>query len=183
MRKIAGFKRIFSVLFLGLFLAACLGPAQEPSALRSKTKNKTLIAELEGVIPQLMEKANIPGLSIAVVRKEKIIWNKGFGIKNTKTGEPVTEDTIFEAASLTKPLFAYAVLRMVDEGLLDLDAPLIKYLPQENIEKDLLKHSLDYKGFHSDWLRRITRSASPFAFVWNAARRAGKALSSSLRAR
>jgi len=47
MRKIAGFQRIFSVLFLGLFVAACLGQAQEPSALRLKTKNKALIAALE----------------------------------------------------------------------------------------------------------------------------------------
>jgi CubicO group peptidase (beta-lactamase class C family)/pimeloyl-ACP methyl ester carboxylesterase len=156
MRKIAGFQRIFSVLFLGFFLAACFVRAQEPSALRLKTKNKALIAELEGVIPQLMEKANIPGLSIAVIRKRKIIWQKGFGVKNAKTSEPVTEETIFEAASLTKPFFAYAVLRLVDEDVLDLDTPLIKYLPQENIEKDLLKHAMDYEGFRSDWLRRIT---------------------------
>jgi len=156
MRKIAAFQRICTFLFIGFFLAACFGQAQEPSPLRLKTKNKALIAELEEVIPQLMEKANIPGLSIAVIKKGKIIWHKGFGVKNTKTGEPVTEETIFEAASLTKPLFAYAVLRLVDEGVLDLDTPLIKYLPQENIEKDLLKHFLDYEGFRADWLRRIT---------------------------
>ena len=84
MRKISGFKRIFSLLFIGLFLAACFGQAQEPSALRLKTKNKALVAELERVIPQLMKKANIPGLSIAVIRKGKIIWHKGFGIKNAR---------------------------------------------------------------------------------------------------
>ncbi|NIM90723.1 MAG: alpha/beta fold hydrolase [Candidatus Aminicenantes bacterium] len=155
MRKISDFQRILSVLFIGLFLAACFGQAQETSALRLKTKNKALIAELEGVIPQLMEKANIPGLSIAFIRKGKIIWNKGFGVKNAKTGEPVTEETIFEAASLTKPFFAYAVLRMVDEGLLDLDTPLIKYIPQEKIEEGL-QHPMDYEGFRSDWFRKIT---------------------------
>jgi CubicO group peptidase (beta-lactamase class C family) len=156
MRKILSFQRIGTFLFMCLFLVACVEQVQEPSAFRLNTKKKALIAELEVAVPQLMEKANIPGLSVAVIRDGEIIWNEGFGAKNAKTGEPANEETIFEAASLTKPLFAYAVLRMVDEGVLDLDTPLIKYLPQENIEKDLLRHSIDYEGFRSDWLRRIT---------------------------
>ncbi len=156
MRKKTNFQRMGTFLFVGFFVAACFVQGQEPSAFKLKTKKEVLIAELEEAVPRLMEKASIPGLSIAVIRKGEIIWNKGFGIKSTKTGEPASEETIFEAASLTKPLFAYAVLRLVDEGVLDLDTPLIKYLPQENIEKDLLKHSLDYEGFRSDWFRRIT---------------------------
>lgn len=148
--------QIIGIFFIGFFLVACFEQAQEPSAFRLNTKKKALIAELEEAVPQLMEKANIPGLSIAVIRDGEIIWHKGFGVKNAKTGEPANEETIFEAASLTKPLFAYAVLRLVDEGVLDLDTPLIRYLPQENIEKDLLKHSMDYEGFRLDWLRRIT---------------------------
>ena len=156
MRKILNFRKICTFLLVGFFVAVCFLQAQEPSALKLKTKKEALIAELEESVPKLMEKANIPGLSIALIRKGEIIWQKGFGVKNTKTGEPANEKTIFEAASLTKPFFAYAVLRLVDEGVLDLDTPLIKYLPQENIEKDLLKHSLDFEGFRSDWFRRIT---------------------------
>jgi CubicO group peptidase (beta-lactamase class C family) len=150
------FQRIGTSLFVVFLLVACFEQAQEPSAFRLNTKKEALIAELEEAVPKLMEKANIPGLSIAVIRKGEIIWDKGFGVKSTKTGEPANAETIFEAASLTKPLFAYAALRLVDEGVLDLDTSLIKYLPQENIEKDLLKHSLDYEGFRSDWFRRIT---------------------------
>ncbi|NIM57931.1 MAG: serine hydrolase [Candidatus Aminicenantes bacterium] len=156
MRKILYFKRICTFVFIGLFVAVCFVQAQEPSVLKLKTKKEAIIAELEHAVPKLMKKANIPGLSIALIKEGEIIWQKGFGVKNTKTGEPVKERTIFEAASLTKPFFAYAVLMMVDEGVLDLDTPLIKYLPQENIEKDLLKHPLDFEGFRSDWFRRIT---------------------------
>jgi CubicO group peptidase (beta-lactamase class C family) len=156
MRKTLSLQRIGTFLFVGLFLAPYFVQAQEPSAFKLNPKKEALIAELEEAIPKLMEKANIPGLSIALIRKGEIIWNEGFGVKSTKTGEPANEETIFEAASLTKPLFAYAALRLADEGVLDLDTPLIKYLPPENIEKDLLQHSLDYEGFRSDWFRRIT---------------------------
>jgi CubicO group peptidase (beta-lactamase class C family) len=113
-------------------------------------------AELEKTIPSLMKKAMIPGLSIAVIEDGKIVWHEGFGIKSVKTDESVDKDTIFEAASLTKPLFAYAVLRMVDEGVLELDTPLIEYLPQGIIETGLLRHPLDLEGFKTDWFRRIT---------------------------
>jgi CubicO group peptidase (beta-lactamase class C family) len=111
---------------------------------------------LEKTIPQLMKKAMIPGLSIAVIENGKITWHNGFGIKNMKTGESADKETIFEAASLTKPLFAYAALRMIDEGVLDLDTPLIKYLPQSVIEVSVIRHPLSYEGFKSDWFRRIT---------------------------
>jgi CubicO group peptidase (beta-lactamase class C family) len=55
---------------------------------------------------------------------------------NAKTKEPVTGDAVFEAASLSKPIFAYAVLKLVDSGKLDLDRPLVKYLNRPYIEND-----------------------------------------------
>jgi CubicO group peptidase (beta-lactamase class C family) len=67
----------------------------------------------------------------------KFLWTKGFGVKSTKTNEPVTENTIFEAASLTKPFFAYAAMEMVESGELTLDRPLYEYLPREKIEPGL----------------------------------------------
>lgn len=139
-------------------LLAATGPAltQESAPLKTDVSKKALIAELEKAIPDLMEKANVPGLSIAVIRKGKIIWSRGFGIKNTKTGEPVQNNTIFEAASLTKPFFAYTVLKLVESGELDLDTPLIKYAPRDYIEEKYIGHSIDLEGFRSDWFKRIT---------------------------
>jgi len=68
-------------------------------------------------------------MSIALVRDGEVAWLHAFGVKNSDTKEAVTDDTIFEAASLSKPVFAYAVLKLVDEGKFDLDKPLISYLP------------------------------------------------------
>jgi CubicO group peptidase (beta-lactamase class C family) len=113
---------------------ASLTLGQTPPTL--KPPNKTTIAHLEKSIPELMQKATVPGLSIALIRDGKTYWVHGFGVKDTKTGEPVTNDTTFEAASLSKPVFAYAVLKLVDQGKLDLDTPLSKYLPAPYIVGD-----------------------------------------------
>jgi CubicO group peptidase (beta-lactamase class C family) len=97
--------------------------------LQVNVKNDEVIARLERSIPRLMEAGNVPGLSIALIRDAELVWHKGFGVRNTATKSPVTDDTVFEAASLSKPVFAYAVLKLVDSGDLDLDTPFTKYLP------------------------------------------------------
>jgi CubicO group peptidase (beta-lactamase class C family) len=93
-------------------------------------------SQLETDIPALMQKGNVPGLAIAVIRRGKTSWVRGFGVKETNTGAPVTEDTIFEAASLSKPVFAYGVFKLVEQGKLGLDVPLTNYLPKPYIQGD-----------------------------------------------
>ena len=56
---------------------------------------KTLIADLEQQIPQLMEKAKVPGLSIAIIKDAKLFWRRGFGVKDNAWKEPVDNDTVF----------------------------------------------------------------------------------------
>jgi CubicO group peptidase (beta-lactamase class C family) len=108
----------------------------QATPLRTHVKKEELIAQLERSIPQLMKEGEVPGLAIALIRDSKILWQRGFGLKSVETREPVDDQTVFEAASLSKPVFAYAVLRMVDRGQLDLDAPLTKYLPGAYVEND-----------------------------------------------
>lgn len=96
---------------------------------------KDLPTALEREIPRLMTSADIPGLSMAVVREGRIFWSKAFGVRSRETGIPVDENTMFEAASLTKTVTAYAALRLVDRGTLDLDRPLHEYFPGQKYEK------------------------------------------------
>jgi len=79
------------------------------------------------VIPALMQKYHIPGLALALFKDERIL-NLAFGLKNTQTNERVDTSTVFEGASLTKPLIGYAALKMCQQGLLSLDTPLRTYL-------------------------------------------------------
>src|SRR5271167_1564548 len=73
---------------------------------------------------------------MVVIRNGKTTWVHGFGIKESTTGQPVTVETVFEAASLSKPVFAYGVLKLVEQGKLGLDVPLTTYLPKPYIAGD-----------------------------------------------
>jgi CubicO group peptidase (beta-lactamase class C family) len=107
-------------------------------------------------IPVILNKAHIPGLSIALIENSQLVSQAGFGVKNAATGDPVTTETIFEAASLTKPLFAYITFSAIDRRLLDLDVPLVTYLDNETIELQVIQHPLNASGFQRDWFERIT---------------------------
>ena len=81
-------------------------------------------------IPSLMRLGRVPGLSIATVRNGKIEETATFGVRNAETKEPVEMQTVFEAASLSKPVFSYAVLQLADAGKLELDRPLADLAPR-----------------------------------------------------
>lgn len=77
-----------------------------------------------------------PGVSIAVINNYKIEWAQGFGVKDSRTNEPVTTSTLFQAASISKPIFALAVMRLVQDGKLDLDADINSYLTSWTVPPD-----------------------------------------------
>ncbi len=92
--------------------------------------------QVDNFVETFRQYYNIPGLSLALVKGGKIVYNKGFGTKNIMTGEPVTEKTIFETASISKAVCAFAINRLAENGAIDLDKPLFEYLPFENIAGD-----------------------------------------------
>lgn len=114
-------------------LASCLTlPAHWPFASEEKRtpclyKNGQIIDELTKLIPELMQESIVPGASIALVSDGKLLWQQGFGLKNAETKEPVTTDTVFEAASVSKTVFAYYVLKLCENRVIGLDTPLSKY--------------------------------------------------------
>jgi len=71
----------------------------------------------------------VPALALAVVENGVILRVIAGGVRDATTREPVTERTVFEAASLSKPVFAYAVLQLADAGVLLLDEPLARHVP------------------------------------------------------
>jgi CubicO group peptidase (beta-lactamase class C family) len=71
-----------------------------------------------------MKELRIPGASVAIIRDARIEWSRGFGVRDESTGVPVDDETIFSAQSMSKPVFAYRVMKLCELGVLDLDAPL-----------------------------------------------------------
>lgn len=105
---------------------------------QTKTQNGRLIdvQELDAFIQRQMDSLAIPGLSVAVIRHGQVVYHKLFGVKSLPTCVPLDDQAMFDAASLTKSVFAYFALKMVDRGMISLDTPLYKYCPYQDIQYD-----------------------------------------------
>lgn len=97
------------------------------------------IAKLEQTITHAMDSLGVPGMSVAIINKGKVVYCKGFGFADISKEKNVTATTFFEAASLSKPVFSYYVLTLAKEGKIDLTKPLYKYLPEPDIVDDRYK--------------------------------------------
>jgi CubicO group peptidase (beta-lactamase class C family) len=90
----------------------------------------------------LMKAARIPGLTVAVIENGEVVKTELLGVADADSGAPVTEETLFEAASLSKPVCAAIVLRLAERGEIDLDRPLPDYLAYERVDHDSRSRAL-----------------------------------------
>jgi len=100
---------------------------------------------LSRYIPELMKKSNVPGLAIAVLNSNHVVYKKTFGYSNAITKSLLKPSTNIYGASLSKSVFALMVLKLVEQGKLDLDKPLQEYLP------DPIYDYLHLKKWHDDY--------------------------------
>lgn len=89
------------------------------------------LTTLSEAAPALLKELHVPGAALVVLQDGRPVWSGQFGVCEAGTDRAVRSDTVFEAASMSKPLFAYLVLQAVQAGRLDLDRPVLHYLPQE----------------------------------------------------
>ncbi len=87
-------------------------------------------------IEDRMEFYRVPGVSVAVIHEGAIEWARAYGHANVGTERPVTSETLFQAASISKPVAALAALRLVEEGRIDLDEGIDAYLTSWRVPRD-----------------------------------------------
>ena len=121
-------------------------------------KSKISFASLDKKIQSLMKAANVQGLAISVFNNKEPVYKKTFGYKRMDTKEPIKMNTNIYGASLSKPVFAVLVMKLVEEGLIDLDKPLQDYLPKPIFEYTPVKKWHDnYSDLKNDSLyKKIT---------------------------
>jgi CubicO group peptidase (beta-lactamase class C family) len=87
------------------------------------------VVKLDGIADDLMKKSGIPGMAVAVVHGGKTVYAKGFGVRDIKTGDKVDPDTVFQLASVSKPVSATVVAHQVGVNAIGWDTPIVSKLP------------------------------------------------------
>lgn len=95
-----------------------------------ETRIQKAIDALPALISEAMDASGVPGLAVAVVHGDEIRYAEGFGVREIGTDEAVTPETVFQIASVSKPLSATAVAAVIGDGELAWDAPIREYLPE-----------------------------------------------------
>ncbi|MGA2513067.1 MAG: serine hydrolase domain-containing protein [Candidatus Limnocylindrales bacterium] len=134
--------------FLPVAVVACVAlstgafalPFGTPSSARAADDAASVIAKYQEQIPELMAEQNIPGLAVALVDGDQVLWTQGFGHVDGDGSAPVTTDTIFSVQSMSKLFTATAVMRAVQAGRLDLDVPITTYLPDFTVHSAFEEH-------------------------------------------
>ncbi|WP_265587071.1 serine hydrolase domain-containing protein [Sphingomicrobium arenosum] len=147
---------IMSNLLLAATTAQASAPA--PASVATQVRHDWLPdTREEAAIAALLERHRVPGAQIAVLEAGEVVYRGAFGVRDVDSGEPVTHDTLFQAASLNKPVFSYAVLQLVAQGRLGLDDRLADYVvPEDFPEHPWLKlvtvrHVLTHRSGLPNW--------------------------------
>jgi CubicO group peptidase (beta-lactamase class C family) len=130
-----------NLLLFALLVSIAYSAVGQQKQIQKPDGKSISVSDIDNVIKKLMDTAEVIGLNLGIINDNKIIYVKSYGYKNAAKNELIDTATCFYAASLAKPLFAYLVMQLVDEGLIDLDKPLYTYLrkpiPEYEYYKDL----------------------------------------------
>jgi len=92
--------------------------------------------DLDGVLQEIMLRWDVPGMAIGIVKGDEVAYAKAFGVQSLETQTPVTLDTKFCVQSISKTFVATAVMQLAERGKLDLDAPIVQYLPYFRLDDE-----------------------------------------------
>lgn len=144
-------------IFLPLLLTA-LHSTSLSQSIQRLDNSKISFSQADDTIRSLMKAAKVTGLAITVFNNNKAQYKKTFGYKSSDTKEPIKTTTNIYGASLSKSVFAVLVMKLAEDGVLDLDKPLQDYLPKPIYEyTPVMKWHDNYGDLRNDTLyKKIT---------------------------
>lgn len=126
--------RLTTALVTAFLSVGCAFPKPTPptgETLNSVGGGLISIPDFETAVTGSMQRAGVTGLSVAILNDGRVVYTGQFGWRDKDAGTTLNDTTVFPAASLSKPVFAYLVVVLADEGLMDLDRPLQDYLEKQ----------------------------------------------------
>jgi CubicO group peptidase (beta-lactamase class C family) len=118
------------------FLVVIISGCDRDGPLLADVAIEEISRTLDQEVSELMRKNNVAGLSVAIIRANAVAISRSFGYADMATKRKVNELTVFKAASLGKPIFAYIVLSLAKQGAIDIDRPLYLYAGEEIVGGD-----------------------------------------------
>jgi CubicO group peptidase (beta-lactamase class C family) len=121
------------VIVASIVAALAAPPCLAASGLPSPTPAKTTVtaqavseavAKVQALARRAIEEGAVPGIAVAVVFEDRLVWSGGFGVRDVASGAPVDADTVFQLASVSKPLASTVVAELVGEGRVDWDSKI-----------------------------------------------------------
>ncbi|WP_444914987.1 serine hydrolase domain-containing protein [Microbulbifer sp. TRSA007] len=128
----------------------------------SEQEQSAGIDNIEDFIPAVMHEAAIPGIAVARIKEGELALQQVYGMADIETGKPVTQDTLFNIASISKPIMGVTLLQLVDDGKLALDEDINSYLPFKvdnphiEGEKITLRHLASHSAAIKDYFDYAT---------------------------
>jgi len=116
-------------LTLMMLIGTLVAVAQQPSVMRPDGSSMAL-SQIDATVTQLIQAAHVTGCGIAIFLGGQIAYLKAYGLRDVEKGLPLAQDSVMTSASLSKAAFATTVMRLVEDGALDLDKPIYQYLPK-----------------------------------------------------
>lgn len=113
-----------------LALLVFASPALAQPTVAPAEPYKAAVGELEKLITHEVDDKKLPALSIALVDDQKVLWATGFGFQDRAKKVPATAETVYRVGSVSKLFTDVAVMQLVEEGKIDIDAPVAKYIPE-----------------------------------------------------
>lgn len=140
-------KKFFPILQTIALILLIAGIMQNLSAQTIDVAKK--LKGFDPIIEKILKDWNVPGCGIGIVVKDKLVYAKGYGYRNLENKLPVTPNTLFQIASNTKLFTATSIGFLVEEGKLDWDKPVKKYVPQIHFYNDELNANVTIRDMLS----------------------------------
>jgi CubicO group peptidase (beta-lactamase class C family) len=125
-------------------------PPRQVPPLLSQQQVDTAVTSLDGLVTDAMDRTGVPGVAVAVVYRDQVVYTQGYGVREVGQPEGVDADTVFQLASLSKPLASTVVAGVVGDGVVDFDDPVVAsnpgfalrdpYVTENATFADLLSH-------------------------------------------
>lgn len=137
--------------------AAWAQVSRPPRPAVAPSLSANAIDQIDELLPRLLREKNVAGAALGVISEGRLVWQGAYGFKNSVSREPIDAQTVFEAASVSKTVFASAALKLCERGILALDQPLTAYTRTRFVDNDArldrvtARHALSHTTGFPEW--------------------------------